>query len=705
MDLSKVSDADLMAYDEGRLQDVSDEGLLALDGAETPAATQAPEQSFIQKMTPDANTLPAMWEGIKSGAVPFSDEIQAGIAAYSSAPFVKDLTLGDAYNQAKYGYEGQQTPGFLQQQQIAEQQNPGAYYTGMVGGAVPTAVGAIKEVGTIAPRISELISKNPKTSAAGLGLLSGGVYGAGTAEGTGKEIAQQAGFAGAAGGITGPLGVIAGQRVFGPLAQKAQRLFSKKTVQTVPQGPLQNVLADIEDQTATAQIKFSDASASAVAMDKITKRIKQDFPDNYEQVMQAWQQSGEPLAKLYGSRVTSLAQGAAQYPSGNAAANTFFDKETLQAPERINQAISKNISSEENYYTTVDDILAAGRAKAAPLYKKVEEQLVPIPPGGFKPEIKNAIEQARKLYPSEMEGFADNSVKVLDQAKKILDDEITAAQRAGQGNFARSRTLLTKEFVNQIDEAVPDYKIARDVSGDYLSVTKAMDDGMNFMKIDPELIGKNLSKLTDKEKEAFKIGVGKALRDKIGKKNEGANPVNAIFGSKDQKSRLMKILNPTEYRNLEASIRAEDNLYKMRDYVLKNSTTTSKAMNAADISDPEMLSEIAKGIASPTNGAMAIAKAIGRKVGLGMGDKVAREVSKILYETDPIKKLEMLKAVSGNKALKEADRALVKSYYFQLQKNLDQQVNAGTAGAATATTGNMMTRPEPYITVTPKDKQ
>ena len=104
------------------------------------------------------------WEGLKAGVVPFSDEIQAGVAAYSSAPFVDNLTLGEAYNQA--------LPQFREQQTRAEE-NPMAYYPGVVAGAVGTGIGAAKELGRALPSVAKFAARNPTTAAIGTGIASG----------------------------------------------------------------------------------------------------------------------------------------------------------------------------------------------------------------------------------------------------------------------------------------------------------------------------------------------------------------------------------------------------------------------------------------------------------------------------------------------------------------------------------------------------
>lgn len=666
---------------------------------EQPATTQnEPKTSFIEKITPNKDTPGAIWEGIKSGGVPFSDEIQAGIAAATSAPFVDDLSFQEAYKQAKYGNED--VTGFLQQRENAAQNNPGAYYTGVGTGAITTGIGATKAAAKLAPRAAQFAIRNPLTAAAGAGGVSGSIYAAGDAEGTPEEVARQARLGGAFGMLAGPALSVLGSRVAGPLASRAAKIFGKKPPSPQISGqPLNEMLATIEDNVPVEAMTFANAQANTRAMQKVVDAVKKDFPDTYNDVLAAWKDSDVPLAKLYGSQTGSLAKGAAQYPGGKAVTEKYFGKEVLESPERFKEAISKNISSVENYHATVDDVLAAGRAKARPLYEKVENEIVPVPEGGFKSEVRDAISQARKAYPSELDGLPDNSVKVMDYAKRVLDDDISGAIRSGQANYARSRTGITKELVEHMDRSVPGYKDARAVAGDYLGTTKAMDDGKNFMKTDPEVLSKAFSKMSDQEKIAFKIGVGKQLRDQVEKRIEGSNPYNSVLGSNTQKQRLMKVLSPTEYRNLETSLRAEDRLLRLRNEVLGGSPTASKTIAAGMIADAgqEALSALATGNIK-SFGFSTVTGAV-KKAFDGLNDKTATEVAKIIYETDPTKKLQILDAIAGSKTLTKVEAAAVKKAYFQAADVINPRQ------AAAASSGGMQpdkNRREITVTVRPK---
>lgn len=634
------------------------------------------------------------WEGFKAGVVPFSDEIQAGVAAYSSAPFVNNLTLGEAYNQA--------LPQFREQQTRAEN-NPMAYYPGMVAGAVGTGIGAARQLGKDLPKLAQFAARNPTIAAIGGGALSGGLYGAGA--GTEGNRATSAGLGSVAGGAGGAVGGVLGQRVFTPLAQKAARLFKKTPAPSVT-GMTVNEIAE-QGQNLPSVLPSPQAfEAEARAMSKVQAAIQKDFPDNYEQVLNAWKQGDVTQADLYGSETRTLAQGAAQYPAGKKVAQKYFDAETLSSPERFKAAISNNISGVDNYYATVDDVISAGQARAKPFYEKAYQAEIPMPADGFAPEVQGAINAAKRKYPSELANLPDNSVKVLDYAKRVLDDNINTAKRAGQGNFVRNRTGIKNDLLAQMDAASPDYALARSKSGDYLSVAEAMDDGKDFMSLDAELMAKKFNSLGDQEKTAFKIGVGKHLRDLVEKRNVGENPYNVVFGSPQQKNRLMKILSPKEYKNLELSLNAEDRLFRMRNEILGNSSSVGKAVAAAQIADggADALAALTTGGTVKSVGLGAIRSALKRSFD-GLNDKTAEQVSRIIYETNPAKKLEILSRIAGDKSLTKAEKQIVKQVYFEandiMSPRIAGSIAGGSIGGNPMKSGNSPAR----ITVRPQKEQ
>ena len=713
-----------------------DEVITHFQSTKQPVVSEPQDKGMIQSMTDRtlSQNVGDVWEGLKSGTVPFSDEIQAGIAAGVARPFV-DTPYTELYRQAKYGTDGVQ--GTLQRQQEAEQ-NPLAYYPAMLGGAVLTGVGASNRATQLSPELAKFAAQSPKLAASGTGAIQGGLYGAGTGEGSAKEIASQAGLSAIGGAVLAPLAVVANERVFSPLASKAMRIFSKSKLQPATQNlPLPELLSKIDEEKAVQGLTYQGAIAEGRAMDKIANAIKKDFPDNYEQVLSAWKQSDQPLSALYSPQVTSLAKGAAQYPSGQKAATAYFEPATIEAQQKM----ASTIPAVDNFYSTVDDVIEKGQANASPIYKdafKFNSSLSsqrldsilnrPAARDALKtvaqdyqnksallatpdPELtKLAKELADLDMMAETKGGVSGGLKlsVLDAIKKELDLKVRGAKRAmdmgnDNGNTYRALDDVRRALVSEIDNLDTSglYAKARATSGDYITVSKAMENGRDFARFEPDLIAKNLSKMSDAEKEAYKSGVATQLKETILKKTEGANPYNSVMGSPTQQKRLMKIFSASEYNKIKTGLEAENKLFKMRNEVLSGSPTTSKAIAAGMIADggEAALASLATG--KPTT--MGVIKSIITKSFDGLNDKTAGEVSKLIYETDPVKKLQMLQKLGGNKMLSQTEKQAVKSTYFKAMEVIGQkQLTTGSASGAVI---SETTKPEPLrITVTPQDR-
>lgn len=653
-DLSQFSDEQLMALYQGDAQTQPEQNdMSSYSDAELMAMYQQEQPKQDISLGQRAGNL---WEGIKRGATfGFGDEAQAGIAALYAGLASPDLTVRDAYGQALEELRAEYD--------LAREQTPWTTGIGEFGGALTTGIAATPRAVTGA--LSNAATKGflPRAgTTSAIGAASGGLYGYGTGQGSAEERASNAAFMGALGAGGGFVGSGVGSGVEAlartPLAQKMADVIARRAK------PKNQLVAKTAQEIAEAQDDIAPIVGGQSAYGKIGKQLKKDFGSDYESAMKAYKEGDISLADLYGSRTRTLAQGAAQYPSGKAAAQKYFDEKIGGSYDRILSTVNKNIADIDNYLTTVDDIVFAGQTKARPLYEKAYQGQVDIK-GTLPQEVTSAIAAARRQYPSELQGLPDNSVKVLDYAKRALDDQINTAQRAGKNNFARSRTVVKNDLLDLIDNQVPDYKEARRVSGDYLTITGAMDSGRKALKTDAELLKKQMEGLNDVEKSAFLTGVSKAVRDEVSKIGDNANPYKRIMGSPEKRKKLQAVLSPSQYKNLETSLKAEDRLFKMRNEVLGGSPTAGKL---------EAKNMISSGVNAVDDIAQVPRKTMiaGLKMAFdGLDDKTAGKVSEILYETDPVKKLQIIDKIKGAKDFTPQEKALVQKAYFESADKFD----------------------------------
>ena len=427
----------------------------------------------------------------------------------------------------------------------------------------------------------------------------------------------------------------------------------------------------VSPQSATTLTEAARAPAAVSevpkAYSKVGKALKKDFGKNLDDLMGAYKSGDMSLADLYGARTQSLAEASALFPAGREVAEEALEKKTIGSYDRVLRAVKNNISGVDSYYTTADDIVNAGRAKAAPLYREAAEDVIQDKTIIAAPEVTSALKRAYKLYPTRLKGVQPDTIEALDYAKKILDDDISEAFRAGKNNLGNSRKEIKNALLEVMDSASPAYARARAEASDYLTVQNAMNQGKDAFKTDPELIKKTFANLGSQEKEAFKIGYGKAVRDKLGKVREGSNPFNALLKSPEQQARAKAILSPEEYKNWFTSLKAEDDLFKFRNKVLGGSPTARRE------EAKELIRSGMEDAITGTPKATFAATLKKMKTGLfeGINDKTAAKISDILYETDPTKKLKIINEISKGKALTPVEQRQVREIYSAIGDEFD----------------------------------
>jgi hypothetical protein len=229
--------------------------------------------------------------------------------------------------------------------------------------------------------------------------------------------------------------------------------------------------------------------------------------------------------------------------------------------------------------------------------------------------------------------------------------------------------------------------MARETAGDYLQTKQAMELGKQFTKMDTELMRSGWAAMSNSEKDAFKIGMGKALRDTIDTIGDGSNPYNKIFKTPAMRNRLQAVLSPSEYKALEKTMEAENRLFTMRNDILGGSPTTSKAVAAAKVAANGL--DAADAASGGVMSASRIAfRAAIKKAFDGINDDTASALAGMIFEAKPAEKLLMLEKAVSKKGITPAQKRVIKEAFFAL----DKEVKSRIAGAATAgaTTGAML---------------
>ena len=191
MDLSKLSDADLLALKGGDLSKLSNEGLMSLQGTK-PEVTQS---EFAETGGGAAVGRPV--RGVRLNVQPTPRPLESFAAGVTKSAIDPLLAVAQGVTGGKGGVSGA-VKRLAEQSQVYEEANPASYIGGRVGGAVLPAAGVAKGVGMI----PSFARANPVVQGTALGAATGAMTPVETGE-TGAPMYQQAAQNVATGGAIG----------------------------------------------------------------------------------------------------------------------------------------------------------------------------------------------------------------------------------------------------------------------------------------------------------------------------------------------------------------------------------------------------------------------------------------------------------------------------------------------------------------------
>lgn len=446
---------------------------------------------------------------------------------------------------------------------------------------------------------------------------------------------------------------------------------------------------------------------------KAVQRFKGSTPESILSTVltpqEAAQQAGKLAGRIEQGRITALPELGNENILGltrilgktqgsNKIINEYINKKTATSAKRVGDLINNNLSA-ESYFNKLDDTIAKRKDIAGPLFEKgyqegneALKQAMSMPSTGNAKfgkvrelinddRIKSAIMTARKDYGINQE-IPDVSIESLHGARQVVDDIIGSAKRAGENNKARSYIDLKNKINNVIYDVAPTMKEADKTYAGFSALKNAQEEGLKFNQYrNGEEVKRAFSKLSDGEKETFKIGIKDYLMDKVSKSSE-RNPTKAIFGNQLEYGKLKAIFNnPKEFKDFAQRLSDEIRVFDVKQRIVGGSRTD---FNLAE--SDQLLDKIAKGaINFKTFGladvALVAKDAIKRKY-YGLNEQTANELAKVLI--NPKKSVQVLNNIV-KKAQTAQEKDLIQKFTENLSKKNFARAVAPSMGRAMAT--------------------
>lgn len=235
------------------------------------------------------------------------------------------------------------------------------------------------------------------------------------------------------------------------------------------------------------------------------------------------------------------------------------------------------------------------------------------------------------------------SLDFWDQVKRNIDSMIDRAEPtiAGGGDRAlfADLTAMKQKLVGALDQAVPEYRAARQGAAAFFGADDALEAGRKFAtstRQTPEA-ARAVAKMTAAERDAFSVGFSSELIDRIKASRDRVNVISSVFGSPEAREKMAIALGPHRAKELEAYVRVEGIVDQLRGAVTGNSTTAKQLIAAGVLGGGAGL--WTSGGDWQTAGTWAGIAALGRRGMQAMGkrvdDQVMKKVAEMLVSQDP----------------------------------------------------------------------
>lgn len=461
--------------------------------------------------------------------------------------------------------------------------------------AHPIAAGASEAVGNFIPAVAATLAGAPEASPIGSQIIKEGSTAL-------RRIGRGAGLGGAAGGVAGVGNSEVGQEMEGGVTGAAGGAVLGGAVP----GALEFASPVVKGlrkagSWLTGLVDNAEAPATA-AEGKILQGMQRDnmTPAMAADDMRAQQQLGKPvgIVDVGGQNLKGTARAAATLPgpgkqTAAAAIDTRADQQLGRVLGDVEQGVGVPV---QDSGAVAESIVARRKAMAAPLYQAAEAKPLDLTSPGMqallkRPTIKRAMRQAERNLQDE--GGGTGHLARIDAVKRVLDGKIGVAKRSGDNEAVRRFTMLKQQMLEEVDRQVPEFAAARKVYAGESELADALEDGRGFLKMDPRAAGRTIEKLTEGEREMFRVGAVDAIRNRASQAADNAdhaNIVKSIFGwGKDgaYKRELMEKLFPSKnaFEQFEARMQSELEMVRTRNHVAANSNTATKLAEQDDMGD------------------------------------------------------------------------------------------------------------------------
>lgn len=479
-------------------------------------------------------------QGLQGLTFGTSDELGAGVATLPAAIASGNFNLPEIYGDIHEALQ-------YERNQFKEDNPYSALAAELAGGVATGGIGAGKLLAAKGIR-----SLRPMAQAATVGGIEGGAYG--FLSGDRGERLKTAGVGAAGGAIGAPIIKTAGavaSRLGAPAVEKIKRSIVG-TPATDAEQYLGNVLAR-EGVESIGQISGNPSRTFTTLAD-----VSEGARGALEGV----------VSDIDNPRIRALAK-------------RVLTERNRGQQSRLFDAIDEGLQASGRSFREVVGTLKTIRGEVAgPLYDQARQKSIRMTPymkavlgNRGVPEVKAAMNEAiQRTAAKRAAGDRVSNIDVIDEMKRGLDDDIKALIRQGKNNRARDLVRVKNKILADVDDQVPEYKLARDAFAGESQLIDAAEEGTKILKGDIDHLDDMLDAMSESEKQMFRVGAKKAVREKLMQAREGTNSVNRVASEMNLERMRRAFPSDEAFSRFKSELKFEASIFDT-ERVLHNSMT------------------------------------------------------------------------------------------------------------------------------------
>jgi len=449
---------------------------------------------------------------------------------------------------------------------------------GEVGGA---AIAPQAALGKMAASLPKLVGQEGVAAGAVREMAKQGVgetAALSAASGAGQEIGQEYG---------GTTGGIAGSIVAPLIAMSSAGGLTKLLSNVTSANQLGNALESMSDDAAK-NVLFDAMQKEGIGPGDVVARLEDlggkgvlaDAGESFRRTLRA---IVNETPRLEGATKSQLAQR--QQGQGERIVESF-GKESGIGTGTISEAVESLEKATGPRIKELYDSALSKPIRFSPKLKALFEGDNSVSKAAKKAEARIADKRAA--------GDEISNIDLIDQTKRVMDDEINALMRQGKNNKARDIIRLKNAMLEEADAAIPEYKEARSLFAGKAALESAGDAGANIFKAKPADVKALVATMGDSEKKMFVLGAKEAIIDKIDQSAGTADIVRKIFSKGGDVKKLSHLFEaPADFARFEKAMRREAEFTATRNAITGNSTTARQLSDQQAVTDAMGLSDIA----------------------------------------------------------------------------------------------------------------